>query len=289
MRSSIRRSVVMVVSTALLAGILVLRVPAWSPVSAVAPWAPASSATIHPGVQLVTDGSQCTGNFIFTESAHVYIGQAAHCARRSGSAGVTLRQGCASPSLPIGTPVQITGASRRGRIVYSSWLSMDALHETDPDTCLYNDFALVEVDPADTGSVNPSVPIWGGPEGIAHGGTSAGDPIYGYGHSGLGMGLSMLNSKQGVTLRDSGDGWSHSVLSLSPGIPGDSGSAYLDSHGRALGTLSTLDVAPVPGTNDLGDLGHELAYVHTHTSLTGVQLALGTETFGTNLQRSVRR
>ena len=29
-------------------------------------WAPASTATIRPGVQLVTAGQQCTANFVFT-------------------------------------------------------------------------------------------------------------------------------------------------------------------------------------------------------------------------------
>lgn len=51
----------------------------FSPVSAAVQWAPASSAIIHPGVQLFTNGAQCTANFIFTNSAHVYVGQAAHC------------------------------------------------------------------------------------------------------------------------------------------------------------------------------------------------------------------
>ena len=42
-------------------------------------WAPADSATVHPGVQTVTEGAQCTSNFIFYDgSNNVYIGQAAH-------------------------------------------------------------------------------------------------------------------------------------------------------------------------------------------------------------------
>ncbi|MEA2619199.1 MAG: hypothetical protein QOE72_4982 [Chloroflexota bacterium] len=250
-----------------------------SPVSAAVQWAPASSAIIHPGVQLFTNGAQCTANFIFTNGAHVYVGQAAHCSG-TGLNGVT--DGCSSPSLALGTPVGIPGARRPGRIVYSSWLTMQAVHETDPDACQYNDLALVELDPADVGSVNPSIPVWGGPVGISTGGTSPSDPIYGYGHSELAMGLSLLGSKQGVSLGDSGRGWSHRVLTASPGIPGDSGSAYLDSQGRALGILSTLDLAPVPGSNGVGDLSRELAYLHAHTPLGSVQLAFGTKPFTAN-------
>ncbi|MEA2717694.1 MAG: hypothetical protein QOI99_2011, partial [Actinomycetota bacterium] len=68
-----------------------------------------------------------------------------------------------------------------------------------------------------------------------------------------------------------------------PGVPGDSGSAFLDKSGKALGVLSTLNVA-VPGgvTNGVGDLRRELDYLHAHTSFSGVQLALGTVAFNGN-------
>ena len=48
---------------------------------------------------------------------------------------------------------------------------MQANGESDPDTCAYNDLALVKIDPADVGKVNPSVPGFGGPTGV--GGASA--------------------------------------------------------------------------------------------------------------------
>ena len=43
---------------------------------------------------------------------------------------------------------------------------MQARGETDADTCAYNDLALVKIDPADVGKVNPSIPFWGGPTGL---------------------------------------------------------------------------------------------------------------------------
>src|SRR5258705_3317728 len=122
-------------------------------------WAPAASATVHPGVQTVTAGGQCTANFIFYDGAGTeYIGQAAHC---SGTGGNTATDGCTSGSLPTGTPVDVDGASRPGTMVYNSWLTMQSLGESNADTCAYNDLALVQLDPADYGKVNPSVPYWG--------------------------------------------------------------------------------------------------------------------------------
>jgi hypothetical protein len=71
---------------------------------------------------------------------------------------------------------------------------------------------------------------------------------------------------------------------VTPGIPGDSGSAFLDRTGKALGVLSTLEVG-VPGlvSNGIGDIGRELTYMRDNVEeLSGVQLALGTVAFNPN-------
>lgn len=246
---------------------------------AVPVWAPAATATIHPGVQTVTDGAQCTANFIYTNGTTVYIGQAAHCA---GTGGNTETDGCTSGTLPVGTPVDVTGASQPGTIVYSSWVTMQANGESNPDTCAYNDLALVQLSAADAANVNPSIPHWGGPTGLDSAGTTSGETVYSYGNSELRGGVTTLSPKQGTSLGDDGNGWSHNVFTLTPGIPGDSGSAFLGAGGGALGILSTLEIAPTPGANGVGDLAKELAYMHSHSSFASVQLAPGTEPFNGN-------
>ncbi|MEN3314090.1 MAG: hypothetical protein V7605_324 [Acidimicrobiaceae bacterium] len=238
-------------------------------------WAPAATAAIHPGVQTLTAGRQCTANFVFTDATDVYVGQAAHCA---GTGDSTDTDGCGSASLPLGTAVEVTGASHPGVLAYSSWVTMQDRHETDPTICAFNDLALVRLDPADRADVNPSVPHWGGPVDLAPGDSATGSLVYSSGNSKLRFGLPLLMPKLGFSLGDQGDGWSHQVLTLTPGIPGDSGSAVLDAQGRALGVLSTLEILPLPGVNGVGDLRHELDYLHTQTSST-VQLAVGTEPF----------
>jgi hypothetical protein len=166
-------------------------------------------------------------------------------------------------------------------MVYNSWLTMQQAHEADPDTCQFNDLALVRLDPADAARVNPSIPFWGGPTGIDATGTTAGAPVYSYGNSELRLGISQLSPKRGVSLGDWGGGWSHDAYTVTPGIPGDSGSAFLDGSGRALGVLSTVQIAPVAGSNGVGDLARELDYLRANTSFV-VQLALGTEPFDSN-------
>ena len=61
-----------------------------------------------------------------------------------------------------------------------------------------------------------------------------------------------------------GNGWSHTVYTVTPGIPGDSGSGFLNASGQAIGVLSTVALAPLAGSNGVGDLSRELAYARAH-------------------------
>src|SRR4051794_9283566 len=94
-----------------------------APAATAASWAPAATAAVHPGVQTVTEGAQCTANFIFGDGTNVFIGQAAHC---SGTGAATDTDGCLAQSLPLGTAVEVDGASKPGKLVYNSWITMQA-------------------------------------------------------------------------------------------------------------------------------------------------------------------
>src|SRR4051794_40994710 len=247
--------------------------------SAAGAWAPAGTAAVHPGVQTFTNGAQCTANFVFSDGSNTYIGQAAHC---SGTGGNTATNGCDSPSLPNGTAVEVTGASKPGVMVYNSWNTMQGNGETDADTCQYNDLALVRLDPADVANTNPSIPFWGGPTGVNTAGTALGDDVESYGNSELRGGITALSPKKGKSLGDDAGGWTHTVYTVTPGIPGDSGSAFLDANGNALGILSTVAIAPLAGSNGVGDLNLELQYLHAHSSFSAVNLVPGTEAFNGN-------
>ncbi|MCO8127599.1 serine protease [Acidimicrobiia bacterium EGI L10123] len=228
-------------------------------------WASPADATITPGVQMFTEGAQCTANFIFEDAAtgSAFIGYAAHCAGAGGDATDT--DGCVAPSLAPGHPVEIAGADHPGELAYSSWHTMQAIGEQDPVTCLYNDFALVEIHPDDVAKVNPSVPHWGGPTSLGTDGPAAGTTVHSYGNSSLRFGITQLSPKTGLSLGTAGSGWTHQTYTLTPGIPGDSGSGLLDADGRAVGVLSTLALAPLAGSNNYSDLGSALDYLRAHT------------------------
>jgi len=281
-RRSVRRAAAVAAGT-----LTAALVPALIPSPAHA-WAPADTATITPGVMMYTNGAQCTANFVFADSAsNVYVGYAAHCA---GLGEATDTNGCAAKSLPLGTEVTFNeGGSLlsegtvlgKGKLAYSSWETMQKLGTKDENTCAYNDFALVKVNAADAGKVNPSVPIWGGPTGIDTDGTVAGDKVYSYGNSSLRADVDLLSPKIGLSLGDSVNGtrWSHPLYNLTPGIPGDSGSGFLNADGKAVGTLSTLGLLPLAGSNNIGDMDLELKYAQANSGISGLRLVQGTEPF----------
>jgi hypothetical protein len=248
-------------------------------------WAPAASAAIHPGTMMYTAGAQCTANFVYTDDAgNVYVGYAAHCA---GEGSSTDTNGCLVDSVPLGTKVDFTNDGNllsegtivgHGTLAYSSWITEHQLGTTDANTCAYNDLALVKVDPADVGKVNPSVPRFGGPTGLGSSAAGLGDTVYSYGNSSLRGGVTTLSPKQGIVVQGEGNGWSRTVYTVTPGIPGDSGSGFMDDQGNAFGVLSTLQLAPIVASNGVSDLRKMLAYARTHGG-PDVTLAAGTEPF----------
>jgi hypothetical protein len=286
MRQTRTRSLPAVAASAVLAGVGLLG--SGSSAEAATKYAPADTALIHPGTMMYTDGAQCTANFVFTDTAgNVYVGYAAHCA---GLGEATDTDGCLNDSVPLGTKVDFSNDGSlvdegtivgHGTLVYSSWITEHQLGTTDANTCAYNDLALVKVDAADVAKVNPSVPFWGGPTGIDTDGTAAGDDLWTYGNSSLRAGLSPLSPHRGVSLGDDAadGGWSHPLYSVTPGIPGDSGSGFLSAGGKAVGTLSTIGLAPLPASNNIGDLAKELAFAQAHSGISGLTLVNGTEPF----------
>lgn len=245
-------------------------------------WAPRASAEITPGVQMYTNGAQCTGNFVFTDGAgDVYVGYAAHCAG-TGSASDT--NGCTTESLPLGTAVTFRKNASplsdgekvgSGTLAYSSWATMQKVGEQNANACAYNDLALVKVDEGSLDEVNPTVPFFGGPNGLSRATPTAGVAIYTVGNSSLRGGIEVLRPKLGFSLGATGDGWSQNGYTVTPGIPGDSGSGFMDAEGNAQGVLSTLALAPLPASNGIGDLARKFDYARAHSGIEGLQLAEG--------------
>jgi hypothetical protein len=237
-------------------------------------WAPAERAKVHPGVMTYTAGAQCTANFIFRDGRRTFIGQAAHC---SGTGAATDTDGCDSRSRPLGTRVRVEGAKQRGRMVYNSWIAMQRDRERRDRVCLYNDFALVKLRAGDVRRTNPSLPGYGGPTRLGVG--REGQAVYSWGNSSLRGGVEETSPREGRIVARVGGGWGYEVYTATPGVPGDSGSGFLNRNGGAMGVLSTLNFLPTPGSNGVSDLRRALAYARNHSRFDRLRLIRGTEPF----------
>lgn len=190
-------------------------------------WPAIDDAQIRPGVQIVTEGSQCTSNFIFRDqvSSDLFIGLAAHCVDHVGQSS-TIRG-------------VNGGVAATGDVAYISFDHTD------------HDFGLVLIPESDEGLVHPAMLHFGGPTGLADTGQLVGgEKFLFYGNSGSRQGIEESNWHEGyVTITSEYESDGHAVT---PGIPGDSGSGLLDAEGRALGVLVTVGVsASIASTNPL--------------------------------------
>jgi len=238
----------------------------------------APSSGIGPGAEMTTQidartAALCTADFVFSGPGRLYLGMSAHCAGAGGSEDPS---GCIAPTLPLGTEVRISGRGGTradGRLAYSSWTTMQQRGEDDPALCRYNDFALVAIDPTDAALVDPDVPVLGGPTGLDTDGLTPGEAVYSFQPNNGGSGV-----KTGRSVEDDGGGRTHQVVITPPGVPGDSGSGFLDAAGRAVGVLSTQFLDPGHG-NGVTDLALALAYADAHGGLGAVTLVPGTAPF----------
>lgn len=206
-------------------------------------------ADIRPGVQLyVEEHGWCTSNFLFRgtgpQQGRVYIGTAGHCV--GADVGATVH---APPDLGYATD-EVGEAI--GRVAYSSF------KELPPNTLHRPDFALIEIADPFGQSLNPALLGYGGPAGIVpFEEVAVADRVLTYGNTPLRPGPGALDAREGYV---SGTETPHTITmyTVTPGLPGDSGSAVLSGDGRAVGVLTTGYVVP-PGQNGAVSLAKVLA------------------------------
>ena len=195
-----------------------------------------------------TEGAQCTSNFVFRDGGGTYLGQAAHC---SGTGEATDTNGCDAGTLPLGTPVEIDGAAAPARSSAPPGSTMQRNGEANEDACAYNDFALVKVDPADvTRSIRPCRASAARPRSAARarcsGTPSSPTATPRFARASCSSAPSRASSSRATERLEP------HRLQVTPGVPGDSGSGFISDTGQAIGTLSTLAIAPLPASNASG-------------------------------------
>jgi hypothetical protein len=219
------------------------------------PWPTLTDAVVRPGVGVVSESGSCTSNFVFRsgDNSTLYLGLAAHCLTNSGP----------------GERVTIAG-DVQGEVAYDSWYTMDNMEGDAGVSRDTNDFALIEIPNDSRYLVHPAIRHYGGPVGLSDG-AQEGQRVLTYGNTPLRQGLEPSNTREGYVVESSQ--WYTTMYILTPGLPGDSGSAVLDSRGEALGVLIHLGVLPFPASNGAVNLKPALEFAKEHG---GVEVELVT-------------
>lgn len=207
-------------------------------------WPPVDEAAVRPGSKIV--GGSCTASFVFStpDNRSLYVGTNSHCV----------------DNRTIGETVEIANGRARGALAYCAWGAMDGTDtctdredlRSDPTSLdpsrepgdLKHDFALVRIEPAFRDEVHPAMREFGGPTGLA-GPPSVGDPVLTYGNSGARDASDELKPREGF-VREADAWWTRAHFVVPP-VPGDSGSPVTTGDGRALGTISALELETSAG------------------------------------------
>lgn len=202
---------------------------------------------VRPGQQVASSDGRCTMNFLFTGSdGNRYMGVAGHCVPGAGN-DTTWSYGSG--------PVATVQGQRIGEWVYAVFAGS-------------RDFSLIRLDPGVAAS--GELMHFGGPTALYtdHAPTPA--LLHHYGQ------ISMTGSVvPGRSMIAANTLDVRNVAAVGTGVWGDSGSAVIDSSGRAVGVLVTLGGfnSRSAGTNGITRLDYQLPFAEQKL---GVQLTLVT-------------
>lgn len=187
----------------------------------------ACGGKIRPGAQLIIQSSfLCTTNFLYEDDQfNLYIGTAGHCIRDLAW-----------------TSLVIPGVGDIGDPVFSICCE-------PPNNGVGRDFALIKIDPALYGKVEPTMCHWGGPVKLGErsdGGTAAGNRLLVHYGWGFGYGQSAATRPRMAFAR-SADWTPTGTLNFDGLVAGgDSGSGIQTNYGAAAGVI-THTVQPLAG------------------------------------------
>jgi hypothetical protein len=228
------------------------RIVAGAPIAPQDPgWAPLDAAKIRPGDLIHTETGDCLSNFVFTrpDNTSVFVGTTAYCVR----------------ALHVGSLASIGAKDNIAVLIYSSFETMDEVHETDSGARNYNDFAVFRVDDHDRKWVNPALLRFGGPVGVADF-ASVGSGARVRTFANLSDGLpDAAHERQGVIAAPDG-AWGYLVYG-EPTLPGQTGAGVTTPEGKAVGVMVSLGVVPSPGANGVARLDKLMAYADEHAKL----------------------
>lgn len=227
------------------------------------------STGIRPGSQLLVerDGTtaSCTANFVWRDGGgDYYVGAAGHCflpvgAAASGNAAVDSETGFDVSANEVSIAVDGTFGGVLGGVLEAEVVELgDVVYarqaERGGGLGVGHDFGLVEVPDEAMDLVDPSVPQFGGPDGVSETASPPGSVVHMYGAGIVNGELFVTQGRTGISLGDAGTpgSWFGALRAT----PGDSGGPLLESEvgalppaaGPATGILTHVSSSGIAGT-----------------------------------------
>ena len=143
---------------------------------------------------------------------------------------LTDTNGCDSGSLPIGTRSRSPAPPSSGTLVYNSWIAMQQPGRRIPTRAHTTTSRSCGSRRRDAAAVNPSVPGFGGPTGLAEPPSNAGATVFTYGNSSLRGGVTQAQPRAGRRRRRSRA--TAGAVTSTPSTPGHPGRLRQRVHGR---------------------------------------------------------
>ena len=139
-----------------------------------------------------------------------------------------------------------------------------------PTPAQYNDLALVTHRPGRRrpASIRRCPASAGRPASPAAPG-GLGSTVYSYGNSSLRGGVTELSPKQGMVVQNRATAGATTSTRSPPASRATPAAGSSTAAAQAFGVLSTVQIAPLAGSNGVGDLPRELAYMRAHSRFTG--------------------
>jgi hypothetical protein len=229
-------------------------------------WAPAATARIHPGVTVTIADVTCKAGYVLTDGRRVFLTVPASC---TGVSGGEMSDGCSEAQIPATLDADIQGAKYKGKVAYSSFVQMQLHGVTANNKCTYNSLSLVRLDRRDIKRTNPSLPIVGGPTGIARSATAFPDQLT--------VLLGSPATAQATTTAN--NGWSHAMVVDGHVDRLAVGSPVLTDTGRALGMVTFIPPQGGPGETKVSDFYRLLRALRNQDGFEHVHLVKGTVDF----------
>ena len=113
-----------------------------------------------------------------------------------------------------------------GTLAYTSWTTMRRARHPQRQRLRLQRLRARQGGTAVREAGQPQRSVLGWAPGIDGNGTAAGDRLWTYGNSSLRGGVEPLAPHTGISIGDDAadGGWSHPLYTVTPGVPGDSGS-----------------------------------------------------------------